>query len=97
MLEDTLWGRWVSSLIEPAGKFVMRLLIPLMGADRWEEDPAFEEIPLPLLEGSRWRTLSCGRWLFDVDILHLESRGVNRAVSRAANCRPCCDCRILFF
>ena len=69
--------------------------IPLTGADRWEEDPAFEEIPLSPLDASRWRTLSCGRWLFEDDILHLESRGVNRAVSRAANCRPCCDCRFL--
>ena len=34
--------------------------IPLMGAERWEEDPGFEEIPPSLLVGSRWRTLSCG-------------------------------------
>ena len=28
--------------------------------------------------GQRWRTLSCGRWLFEDDILlHLESRGIN--------------------
>ena len=27
LLEDTLWGRWVSSLIEPAGKFVRWLLM----------------------------------------------------------------------
>ena len=65
-----------------------------MGAERWEEDPGFKEIPPSLLVGSRWRTLSCGRWLFEDDILHLESRGINWAVSRAANCRPCCGCRV---
>ena len=69
--------------------------IPLMGAERWEEDPGFEEIPPSLLVGSRWRTLSCGRWFFEDDILHLESRGIDQAVSRAANCRPSCDCRVL--
>ena len=68
--------------------------ILLREADRWEEDPAFEEILLSLHKGSRWRTLSCGRWLFEQDILTLESRGVSRAVSRTANCRPCCDCRV---
>ena len=69
--------------------------VPLMGAERGEEDPGFEVIPPSLLVGSRWRTLSRGRWLFEDGILHLESRGINRAVSRAANCRPCCDCRVL--
>ena len=71
--------------------------IPLMAAERWEEDPGFEEIPPSLLVGSRWRTLSCGRWLCEDDIPHLQSRGINRAVSRAANCRPCCDCRVFNF
>ena len=39
--------------------------IPLMGAERWEEDPGLEEIPPSLLVGSRRRALSCGRWLFE--------------------------------
>ena len=54
---------------------------------RWEEDPGFGEIPLPLLEGSR---VADSEAAVDSsskhDILHLERRGVNRAVSRAANC-----------
>ena len=45
-----------------------------MGADRWEEDPAFEEIPLASSLRQSTADLSCGRWLFE-DILHLESRG----------------------
>ena len=76
--------------------FEDKAAIPLMGAERWEEDPGFEEIPPSLLVFSQRRTLSCGRWLFEDDILHLESRGTNWAVSRAANFRPCCDCRVFF-
>ena len=50
--------------------------ISLVGAGRWEEDPAFEEIPLPPLEGSRWRTLSCRRWLFEDDSLEPPTVGL---------------------
>ena len=51
---------------------------------------AFEEKHLMVHETD----IQCeGRWLFEDDIHHLESRGVNRAVSRAAHCRPCCDWR----
>ena len=64
-------------------------------SERWQEEPLFEEIPLLSLVGDRWQTVCSGRWFVADDIIHLESRGNNKAIAQASNCGPCQHCPML--
>ena len=65
--------------------------------ERWIKVKGFPEVPMSILDFSKWKTIYSGPWRYEDNILLLEAKALEKTVRRIGMSQPVVNMRVLVF